>query len=49
VRTLSNHPTNVNGEGSLEIKYSNVLGNLPFQAYMHLMNEDYSWVSRSSA
>ena len=46
---LSNHPDNVNGEGSLEIKYSNVLGKLPFQAYMQVMNEDYSWFSRSGS
>jgi len=44
---LANHPDNVNGEGSLEVKYSNRLGNLPFQAYVQLMNEDYSWFSRS--
>jgi hypothetical protein len=46
---LSNHPDNVNGEGSVEIKYSNMLGNLPFQAYMQVMNEDYSWFSRSGS
>lgn len=46
---LSNHPDNVNGEGALEIKYSNVLRSVPFQAYMQLMNEDYSWFSRSGS
>jgi hypothetical protein len=46
---LSNHPDNVNGEGSLEIKYSNVIGRVPFQAYMQIMNEDYSWTSRSGS
>ena len=46
---LANHPDNVNGEGSLEIKYANVLGNLPFQAYIQIMNEDYSWASRSGS
>ncbi|MEO8300496.1 MAG: capsule assembly Wzi family protein [Rhizomicrobium sp.] len=46
---LANHPDNVNGEGSLEIKYSNMLGNVPFQAYMQVMNEDYSWFSRSGS
>ncbi len=44
---LSNHPDNVNGEGSLEFKYSHKLGNVPFQVYTQLMNEDYSWFSRS--
>jgi hypothetical protein len=46
---LSNHPDNVNGEGSLEIKYSNAIGRVSFQAYMQLMNEDYSWTSRSGS
>jgi hypothetical protein len=46
---FSNHPDNVNGEGSLEIKYSNAIGRVPFQAYMQLMNEDYSWLSRSGS
>jgi len=45
---LANHPDNVNGEGSLEIKYANILGRVPFQVYMQLMNEDYSWFSRSA-
>ncbi|HKB97118.1 MAG TPA: capsule assembly Wzi family protein [Rhizomicrobium sp.] len=44
---LSNHPDNVNGEGSLEVKYAHTLGGVPFQVYMQLMNEDYSWFSRS--
>jgi len=26
-----------------------MLGNLPFQAYMQVMNEDYSWFSRSGS
>jgi hypothetical protein len=45
---LANHPDNVNGEGSLEVKYGDRLGNLPFQVYAQLMNEDYSWFSRSA-
>jgi len=45
---LANHPDNVNGEGSFEVKYSDQLGNLPFQVYTQLMNEDYSWFSRSA-
>jgi hypothetical protein len=36
---LSNHPDNVNGEGSLEIKYSNAILQLPFQLYAQIMNE----------
>jgi len=46
---LSNHPDNVNGEGSLEIKYSNAIGQIPFQVYTQIMNEDYSWTSRSAS
>jgi hypothetical protein len=46
---LSNHPDNTNGEGSLEIKYSNAIGGLPFQAYTQIMNEDYSWLTRSAS
>jgi len=45
---LANHPDNVNGEGSLEIKYGHTLGMVPFQVYLQLMNEDYSWFSRSA-
>ncbi|HWU56076.1 MAG TPA: capsule assembly Wzi family protein [Rhizomicrobium sp.] len=46
---FSNHPDNVNGEGSLELKYSNVLGRVPFQVYAQIMNEDYSWLTRSGS
>ena len=46
---LSNHPDNTNGEGSLEIKYSNAIGSVPFQAYVQIMNEDYSWLTRSGS
>jgi len=46
---LANHPDNVNGEGSLEIKYGHTLGMVPFQVYLQLMNEDYSWFSRSAS
>ena len=38
---------NVNDELSWEVKYSNSLGGLPFQVYMQLMNEDYSWFNHS--
>ena len=44
---LSNHPDNVNGEGGLDVKYAHTLGGVPFQIYAQLMNEDYSWFSRS--
>jgi hypothetical protein len=44
---FSTHPDNVNGEGSLEAKYShNILG-LPVQVYIQLMNEDYSFFQHS--
>jgi len=46
---LSNHPDNTNGEGSLEIKYSRELMGIPFQVHMQVMNEDYSWLSRSGS
>ncbi len=42
-----NHPDNVNDEASWEIKYSRTLGGVPFQVYMQLMNEDYSWFNHS--
>jgi hypothetical protein len=44
---FSNHPDNVNGEGSIEVKYSRMVGAVPVQLYMQLMNEDYSFASRS--
>jgi hypothetical protein len=44
---FSTHPDNVNGEGSLEAKYShNILG-IPAQVYIQLMNEDYSFFQHS--
>jgi hypothetical protein len=46
---FSNHPDNVNGEGAIDIKYSGTAWGLPFQAYAQMMNEDYSWVSRSAS
>jgi hypothetical protein len=42
-----NHADNVNDEASWEIKYSRALGGVPFQVYMQLMNEDYSWFNHS--
>jgi hypothetical protein len=44
---FSNHPDNVNGEGSLEFKYGHAIGSVPVSVYMQLMNEDYSFASRS--
>jgi hypothetical protein len=44
---LSNHPDNINGEGSLEIKYGHLLGGIPVTVYAQMMNEDYSFFSRS--
>jgi hypothetical protein len=38
-----NDQDNVNDEVSWEVKYSRRLGGVPFQVYMQLMNEDYSW------
>ena len=46
---FSNHPDNVNGEGSIEVKYSGMAGSVPFQVYGQLMNEDYSFVSSSGS
>jgi hypothetical protein len=42
-----NHPDNVNDEASWEMKYGHTLGGVPFQIYMQLMNEDYSWFNHS--
>lgn len=46
---FSNHPDNVNGEGSFEFKYSGAAGGVPFQVYGQLMNEDYSFASSSGS
>ena len=46
---FSNHPDNVNGEGSFELKYSRLLGGVPFQVYAQMMNEDYSFSSSSGS
>ncbi len=42
-----NNQDNTNDELSWEAKYSNSLGGVPFQVYMQLMNEDYSWFNHS--
>jgi hypothetical protein len=44
---FSTHPDNVNGEGSLEAKYSHAIYGVPVQVYMQLMNEDYSFFQHS--
>ena len=46
---FATHPNNVNGEGSLEIKYSPTLASVPFQIYAQMMNEDYSWLTSSGS
>ena len=47
---LNNDPTHVNNtndQGSIEVKYSHVIGGVPAQVYMQLMNEDSSPFSTS--
>jgi hypothetical protein len=44
---FSTHANNVNGEGAFDLKYSNVLGGMPFQVYAQMMNEDYSIANHS--
>ena len=44
---FSTHPDNVNGQGALDVKYSHTMGGVPFQVYAQLMNEDYSFFTRS--
>jgi hypothetical protein len=39
----------VNGEGSLELKYSRQIAGIPFQVYGQLMNEDYSFFASSGS
>lgn len=46
---FSTHPNNVNGEGSLEFKYSHEIGRVPFQIYAQMMNEDYSFFTSSGS
>jgi hypothetical protein len=46
---FSTHPNNVNGEGTLEVKYSHTLSDVPFQIYAQVMNEDYSWFTDSGS
>ena len=46
---FSTHPDNVNGEGSMELKYGHRIGGVPFQIYAQLMNEDYSFFNSSGS
>src|ERR1700761_4071876 len=47
---FANNPNDVNktnDEATWDFKYSHTLGGVPFQAYLQLMNEDYSWFNHS--
>jgi len=47
---FANNPNdinNTNDQVDWDIKYSDTLGGLPYQVYMQLMNEDYSWFNHS--
>ena len=47
---FSNNPdsvNNTNDEANWDFKYSHTLGGIPFQVYLQLMNEDYSWFNHS--
>jgi hypothetical protein len=47
---FSNNPNsvnNVNDEATWDLKYSHTLAGVPFQTYLQLMNEDYSWFNHS--
>ena len=47
---FSNNPlstNNTNDELTFDFKYSRTLGHIPVQAYLQLMNEDYSWFNHS--
>ncbi|MBS0472173.1 MAG: hypothetical protein JSR60_13960 [Proteobacteria bacterium] len=47
---FSNDPSHVNhtnDEGVIDVKYTTLLGNYPFEAYLQLMNEDSSPISHS--
>jgi Capsule assembly protein Wzi len=47
---FANNPNSINAtsdELTFDFKYSHMLGGIPFQAYMQLMNEDYSWFNHS--
>ena len=47
---FSNNPdsvNNTNDEAAFDVKYSRQMGDIPFQAYIQLMNEDYSVFNHS--
>jgi hypothetical protein len=47
---FSNNPNsidNTNDEATWDLKYSHMVAGVPFQAYLQLMNEDYSWFNHS--
>lgn len=47
---FSNNPNSVNNtndQANWDIKYSHTLAGIPFQIYLQLMNEDYSWFNHS--
>jgi hypothetical protein len=47
---FSNNPNsinNTNDEATWDIKYSHTIAGIPFEAYLQLMNEDYSWFNHS--
>jgi hypothetical protein len=47
---FANNPINVdntNDELTFDFKYSDTISKLPYQVYMQLMNEDYSWFNHS--
>jgi len=47
---FSNNPLSVNStsdELAFDFKYSDVIADVPYQVYMQLMNEDYSWFNHS--
>ncbi|HUE66429.1 MAG TPA: capsule assembly Wzi family protein [Rhizomicrobium sp.] len=47
---FANNPNsldNTNDEAAWDLKYRHTLGRVPFQVYLQLMNEDYSWFNHS--
>jgi len=47
---FSNNPNsidNTNDEATWDIKYSHKIAGIPFETYLQLMNEDYSWFNHS--
>jgi hypothetical protein len=49
---FSNNPNSVNNtndEATWDIKYSYTIADIPFQTYLQVMNEDYSWFNHSGS